>query len=106
MKTRVCLKYFLHACRISHCSTFYAIVRFLVICHLHILCLAFVSTMFNVIIQCTKPMLAYKFHIIIYFYLIKSCNFSDLLLLINNSVVISLVMMSLAATLENVLFTL
>ena len=35
-----------------------------------------------------KPTLACKFNFIFYFYLLKSChfNFSDLLLLINNSV--------------------
>ena len=40
------------------------------------------------LVKALKPTLACKFHFIFYFYLLKSCNFnfSDLVLLINNSV--------------------
>ena len=39
-------------------------------------------------VKALKPKLACKFHFIFYFYLLKSCNFnfSDLFLLINNSI--------------------
>ena len=82
-------------------------IRFLVPFHVHIFCLAFfvrnhfefsfqsfwhlynIGYSLNVVDKCIKPMLAGNFQFIFYFYWpLKPCNFkySNLLLLINNSV--------------------